>query len=187
MGHLLATGILDAQECTHVARRLTGAELASPFGLRTLATTAAGYNPLAYHAGTVWPHDTVVAVLGLARTGQHAAAAQHITALLEAAHRFDYRLPELYGGDDGPTPYPPSCRPQAWAAAVGPAILTALLGLTADVPDGRVVLRPMVPSPVGALRVSGFQLAGGELDVSVDAGGRVAIHSRPNGLRISTP
>jgi glycogen debranching enzyme len=187
MGHLLATGMLDEQECAQIAHWLSAAELAAPFGLRTLATTAAGYNPLSYHAGTVWPHDTVIAVLGLARTGQHAAAAQHIGALLDAAHRFDYRLPELYGGDGGPTPYPPACRPQAWAAAVGPALLTALLGLTADVPDGQLVLRPIVPSPVGAFRVSGLRIAGGELDVSVDTRGQVAVHSRPSGLQVSVP
>ena len=38
------------------------------------------------------------------------------------AEAFDYRLPELFGGDDRsalgrPVPYPAACRPQAWSAA----------------------------------------------------------------------
>lgn len=182
MGHLLGTGILDDAGSADVARWLGDDRLAAPFGLRTLATTAAGYNPVSYHAGSVWPHDTVIAVLGLVRAGRPAVAARHLRALLDAAYRFDFRLPELYGGDDGPTPYPPSCRPQAWAAAVGPALVTALLGLDVDAPAGRLTLRPMAPSPVGAYRVRGLRTGAGVLDVDVDAEGRAEIVTRPPGF-----
>jgi glycogen debranching enzyme len=184
MGHLLGTGLLDAAETARVARWLATPELAAPHGLRTLATSAAGYNPISYHAGSVWPHDTAIAILGLVRGGQPEVAAGYVRALLRAAERFDYRLPELYGGDADATPYPPACRPQAWAAAAGPALVTALLGLSADAPAGRLTLRPMAPSPVGAFRVRGLRVAGGELDVSVDAAGAATVHSRPAGIRI---
>lgn len=51
--------------------------------------------------------------------------------LLDAARRFDMRLPELFGGEEGrpsatPMPYPASCRPQAWAAASAVIIARAL-------------------------------------------------------------
>jgi glycogen debranching enzyme len=184
MGHLLGTGLLDAAERARVAIWLSTVELAAPYGLRTLATSATGYNPLSYHAGSVWPHDTAIAILGLVRDGHHQVAARHIEALLAAAARFEYRLPELYGGDEHATPYPPACRPQAWAAAAGPALVTALLGLSADVPGGTVTLRPMVPSPVGALTVRGLQIGGGTLDVSVDRDGRVTVYRAPPGLRV---
>jgi glycogen debranching enzyme len=148
MGHLLGTGLLDPDESAEVVRWLTADELASPYGLRTLATSAAGYNPVSYHAGSVWPHDTAIAILGMVAAGHPHAATRFIRALLDAAYRFDFRLPELFAGDDTPTPYPPSCRPQAWAAAAGPALVTALLGLRPDVPAGRVTLDP----PDGAQR-----------------------------------
>jgi len=175
MGHLLGTGLLDARESAAVTGWLSAPELAAPFGLRTLATTAAGYNPISYHAGSVWPHDTAIAILGLVRDGQPAAAARHILALLDAAYRFDFRLPELFAGDDVPTPYPPACRPQAWAAAVGPAIVTALLGLRPDAPSGQIALDPIAPSPVGAFQVRGLRIANATLDVDVDADGRPTV------------
>ncbi len=180
MGHLLGTGLLSAEEGALVAKHLAG--LRSPFGLRTLAADSAGYDPGSYHAGSVWPHDTAIALLGLARDGHRQEAAALIGALLAAAERFGFRLPELYGGDDAATPYPPACRPQAWAAAAGPAILTALLGLDVDVPAGRITFDPLRPSPMGAFRVRGLKVAGGELDVTVDADGAVTVHNGPIGI-----
>ncbi|MFG2036753.1 glycogen debranching N-terminal domain-containing protein [Dactylosporangium sp. NPDC048998] len=180
IGHLLGTGLLTPPESAAVAERLAG--LRSPFGVRTAAPASAGYNFLSYHLGSVWPHDNAVALLGLARDGHRAEASAVIAALLDAAERFDFRLPELYGGDDLPTPYPAACRPQAWAAAVGPAILTALLGLDVDVPAGRITFAPLAPSPVGAYRVRGLKVADGELDVSVTAAGELTIHNGPIGV-----
>ncbi len=180
IGHLLGTGLLTPEESERVAGHLAG--LLSPFGIRTIAPSSAGYNFLSYHLGSVWPHDTAIGLLGLVRDGHRREAAAVIRALLDAAARFDFRLPELYGGDGGPAPYPASCRPQAWAAAVGPALLTALLGLEVDVPAGRITLDPLAPSPVGAFRVRGLRVGGGELDVSVSAAGRVTVHSGPSGL-----
>jgi glycogen debranching enzyme len=184
MGHLLGTGLLDGDEAAAVVRRLTAGELASPYGLRTLATSAAGYNPVSYHAGSVWPHDTAIALLGMVADGHPRAAAGLIEALLEAAYRFDFRLPELFAGDDVPTPYPPSCRPQAWAAAVGPALLTALLGLRPDVPAGRVTIAPIAPSPVGAFQVRGLRVGDGILDVDVSADGHPTVLGAPPGVRV---
>ncbi|WP_433614059.1 glycogen debranching N-terminal domain-containing protein [Dactylosporangium sp. CA-139114] len=180
MGHLLGTGLLTPQESATVAGHLAG--LRSPFGIRTASPASAAYDPLAYHVGSVWPHDNAIALLGLARDGHRAEASAVITALLAAAERFEYRLPELYGGDDRPTPYPVACRPQAWAAAAAPAILIALLGLDVDVPAGRITFAPLAPSPVGAYRVRGLKVADGELDVSVTAAGEVTVHNGPVGV-----
>jgi glycogen debranching enzyme len=177
IGHLLGTGLLTPGESTRVAGHLSG--LRSPFGIRTIAPSSAGYNILSYHLGSVWPHDTAIALLGLVRDGHRQEAAAVIRALLDAAARFDFRLPELFAGDDGPAPYPASCRPQAWAAAAGPALLTALLGLDVDVPAGRITFDPLAPSPVGAYRVRGLRVAGGSLDVSVSADGRLTVHDTP--------
>ncbi len=128
MAHLLGTGLLEPHEATLVARQLAGSALDSGYGLRTLSSETGGFNPLSYHCGSVWPHDTAVAVLGLAAEGHHETARALGEGLLRAAPRFDYRMPELYGGSshgagDPVTAYPASCSPQAWAAAGTAAVV----------------------------------------------------------------
>ena len=58
----------------------------------------AAYNPLSYHNGTVWPHDTSLAAWGLARAGRAADVWTIARALLEAARFFDWSLPEVFAG-----------------------------------------------------------------------------------------
>ena len=120
IAHLLGTGLLDAQEATHVAARLSRPDLDCGYGLLSSASRA--FNPLSYHCGSVWPHDTAIAVLGLAAEGHHDVAHRLAEGLVRAAERFDYRLPELYAGTDARRgepvlAFPTACRPQAWAAA----------------------------------------------------------------------
>jgi glycogen debranching enzyme len=133
IGHLLGTGLLNPEESALVARRLVSPELASGYGLRTLSTDSTGYWPLSYHGGSVWTHDTAIAISGLAADGFRAEAAELSEGLLRAAVAFDYRMPELYGGDPAsaaptPIPYPAACRPQAWSAAAAVAVWDALGG-----------------------------------------------------------
>ncbi|WP_341360739.1 glycogen debranching N-terminal domain-containing protein [Georgenia sp. M64] len=176
IGHLLGTGLLTKEDEVQVARRLT--DLDSGYGLRTMATTSAGYWPLRYHGGSVWTHDTAIAVAGLVRAGHPDVAASLAEGLLAASADAGSRLPELYSGDARGTvpamvPYPAACRPQAWSAASAVVLLGAFLGLEPDVPAGRLGVRPVVPAPFGALEVRGLQVAGRELTVAVDAGGHV--------------
>jgi glycogen debranching enzyme len=187
MGHLLATGILNADERAAVAARLAAPDMSDAYGLRTMSSTSGGYGPLRYHCGTVWPHDTAIAVTGLARSGHPEAAARLIEGILDAAPAFDYRLPELWGGDartdtPAPVPYPAACRPQAWSAASAIAFLTALTGLDPDVPAGRLHLRPAGALPVGALTVAGLTVAGERLDVAIGTEGRIESVTAPAGL-----
>ncbi|NJC72678.1 amylo-alpha-1,6-glucosidase [Planosporangium thailandense] len=189
MGHLLGTGLLSPAEEATVTRRLRSPSLASGYGLRTLADSTKGFNPLSYHVGSVWPHDTAIAALGMRRAGLTGEAVALLSGLVVAAPSFDYRLPELYGGHRAtpplpPVPYPASCRPQAWAAAVGPALARVLLGLDADIPAGRVTLAPVTPSPVGAFEVHGFRVGAGALSVRVDDQGRVTVLQAPPGVQV---
>ncbi|WP_433556952.1 glycogen debranching N-terminal domain-containing protein [Pseudonocardia xinjiangensis] len=129
MGHLLSTGLLTAAEADLVADRLARPDLDGGRGLRTLSSTSAGFDPLTYHCGSVWPHDTAVAVLGLAGVGRHDVARSLGEGLVAAAAEFDDRLPELYAEVDGETSsYPTACRPQAWAAAGAVAVVGYLSG-----------------------------------------------------------
>jgi glycogen debranching enzyme len=169
-GHLLGTGLLTPEEEHRVARRLM--ELHSGWGLRTLTDRAAGYDPLSYHLGSVWPHDTAIAMLGLSRSGHPELAARLARGLIAAAHAFGYRLPELFGGQNAdvpPVPYPAACRPQAWTAAVSPALVTVLLGLDPDVPAGRMKVAPL--PGFGETAISGVRVGEAVLSFEVDRDG----------------
>lgn len=131
IGHLLGTGLLDREESRRVADRLVSPRLDAGYGIRTLATGSGGYWPLSYHGGSIWAHDTAVAIRGLHRDGFVAEASVLSEGLLRAATAFDYRMPELHGGDAAsevprPVPYPAACRPQAWSAAAALVVLEAL-------------------------------------------------------------
>ena len=125
IGHLLGTGLLSTEEELVVAELVSGPELDSGLGLRTLAATDGGYSPLSYHCGSVWPHDTAVVIAGLVRSGLTSSALGLVDGLLEASVAFGGRLPELWSGEGRPVPYPMACRPQAWSAAAVVPVLVA--------------------------------------------------------------
>ena len=187
MGHALGTGLLDDEESRLVAQRLSGPDLLGSFGVRTLSLSNPAFNPIGYHTGSVWTHDTAICALGLAADGHGPEAARVLRAMVDAATWFDFRFPELYGGDlglDRPVPYPASCRPQAWAAASAAAIVSGVLGLSADAPRRVLRLRPMRPAPFGALTVTGLRVAGEAVEVGVDAAGEVTHVSAPDWLTV---
>jgi hypothetical protein len=180
IGHLLGTGLLSADEEASVAARLAGDDMHSGFGLRTMSALNGGYNPLSYHCGTVWSHDTAIVIRGLFRSGHGAVAAALADGLLSAAAAFGWRLPELFSGSGRaeapwPTPYPASCSPQAWSAAAAGALTQVLLGLDADVPAGKVTVRPPAVRIGGAgtrLHVDGLVAGTRAFSAGVDEAGR---------------
>ncbi len=157
MGHLLGTGLLAPDATARVAALLADPALDSGFGLRTLTSRSPRFSPLSYHGGTVWPHDTAIAVRGLAAEGRYDEAGALAAGIVRASEFVDHRLPELYGGDAAadvaqPTAYPAACRPQAWAAAAPVACLVALSGLRTDRRRARSATRPGPPGPWAAGR-----------------------------------
>ncbi|GAA5200435.1 glycogen debranching N-terminal domain-containing protein [Rugosimonospora acidiphila] len=192
IGHLLGTGLLNDAESAEVAAALGSPAMSSGFGLRTMSAGDGGFSPLSYHCGSVWPHDTAIAVAGLARAGFGVEAAELVEGVLAAAEGFGYRLPELYGGDDRakvgrPVPYPAACHPQAWSAAASVAILQAALGLEADVPAGELRVRPIAGAPLGAIRAGGLRVAGRPVEVALDADGRIDVTGLPDSIRVVEP
>ncbi len=178
VGHLLGTGLLDDAETARVVELLTGARMDSGYGLRTMSSAAGGYSPLSYHCGSVWPHDTAVVVMAMARSGHATEAAHLVEGLLSAGAAFAGRMPELFSGERRghllrPVPYPAACRPQAWSAAASVALLEATLGLRPDVPGGVLRIAPARPSPVGRLRVDGLRIGAESVTVEVEATGAV--------------
>ncbi|MFM9878390.1 MAG: glycogen debranching N-terminal domain-containing protein [Rhodoglobus sp.] len=167
IGHLLGTGILEPHEEALVAARLVSPELNSGYGVRTMATTSAGYWPLSYHGGSVWTHDTAIAIAGLSRAGFAAEAAVLTEGLLAAASAFEFRMPELHAGDAAafasrPIPYPAACRPQAWSAAASVSVLASALRLTPNAQGGALAASGAAQS---GLTVSGLRFMGQDVSV----------------------
>ncbi|MCB4821953.1 amylo-alpha-1,6-glucosidase [Roseicella aerolata] len=173
-GHVLLGGLATPERAASVARQLLDGSFHSGWGIRTLATTEARYNPMSYHNGSVWPHDTALIGLGLARYGHRAAAARLLEGLAAAAARLDLRrLPELFcgfprRGGQGPTAYPVACAPQAWAAAAPIGLLGACLGLSFD-PAAQLVRleRPVLPAGLDCVLLRGLSLGGARIDIDL--------------------
>jgi glycogen debranching enzyme len=177
IGHLLWSGIVPAERTEQVADCLMAESLWSGWGVRTMSTDDAGFNPLSYHTGTVWPHDTSLAAWGLARSGRWTETRRIVQTLVEAARWFDWSLPEVFAGFSRletpfPIAYPTAARPQAWAAGTPVLLLRLLLGLEPD--TARQTLRTVasghLPTWVGQLRLTGVRAFGRPWDVHVDDG-----------------
>ncbi len=150
IGHLLWSGVLDESEAAATAERLLDEQLNSGWGVRTLGTHEAGYNPLGYHTGTVWPHENSLIAAGLARYGHHEAASTIACAMLRAASYFEHRLPEVFAGyptslASVPVAFPTASRPQAWAAGTPLLLLSTLL----DIHPGRTHADVELPYNIG--------------------------------------
>lgn len=175
-GHCLWCGIIDADKARITVPRLMQPDMVSGWGVRTISDQSPSYNPMSYHNGSIWPHDNSILVAGLKRYGYHAEANTVVTQIVEAAQHFRYaRLPELYCGfardkvyHSGPTEYPVSCSPQAWAAGAPILMLQAMLGLQADASDRRVRLSPTLPEWLNTLWVSNLRVGDKRIDLRID-------------------
>ena len=121
-GHLLWSGIVPDKIAPALVETLFSKELWSGWGIRTLGTREARYNPVSQFNGAVWPHDTAILAGGLARYGfQDKVDIIHESLFTLARNQPDGRMPQIIGGHDRnqfqPMPFPHACRPQAWSAA----------------------------------------------------------------------
>jgi glycogen debranching enzyme len=171
-GHLLYCGVPDPQRGAMVAAQLLASDSASGWGIRTLAHGQSRYNPMSYHNGSVWPHDTAICAAGFGRYAERSAVIRIVSEMFEAASHFGMRLPELYCGFErlagqGPVPYPVACLPQAWAAGSVFMLLQALLGLQIDGRSSEVhIRRPALPIGIEAMEVAGLEVSGSRLDLN---------------------
>jgi len=189
-GHLLAFDLVERSRGEAVARQLESTLFNTGWGVRTLAAGQPRFNPMSYHNGSVWPHDSAMCARGLARYGDRSGAVRLLQALFEAAVTFDMRLPELFCGftrqrGERPIGYPVACLPQAWAAGSPFMILEACLGITIDAERQEVRIdRPQLPDgidwlEIGELRVGDktvsitFRRVGGQVVPSIEGDIRV--------------
>jgi glycogen debranching enzyme len=170
-GQCLWTGIVSSERARDVVEHLLRPSMFSGWGVRTFAADQPGYNPIGYHTGTVWPHDTSLIAAGFKRYGFDDACNRLVGQMMEAAQSFgDYRLPELFCGFDrsdatSPVPYPVACSPQAWAAGSSFLFLETMLGLRAHAERGELeLLHPHLPDWLGKVTLTDLRVG----DTSVD-------------------
>jgi glycogen debranching enzyme len=167
IGHLLWSGIADEDKAASCVRHLMSDALFSGWGIRTMAVGEGSYNPIGYHVGTVWPHDTSFVAWGLRRYGYRQEAARLARAMLEAAEFFHHRLPEAFAGyprelTEFPVEYPTACSPQAWASGAPLLLVRTLLGLESD---GRhLIIDPAIPKPIERLELLDIPGPWGRMD-----------------------
>lgn len=182
-GHALLTGIALPERAESVVQALMSRELFSGWGVRTVATTEARYNPLSYHNGSVWPHDNALIAAGCARYGFRDAAARIFGGIFAAATYIELRrLPELFCGfprqrSIGPTFYPVACAPQAWAATSTFSLLQSCLGLSFSPAASAIVFdRPMLPAFLDRVILRGLHVNSASADVEIArVGGQVTV------------
>ena len=170
-GHLLYVGLPEPARAARTAAQLLAPDFASGWGLRTLAEGEARYNPMSYHNGSVWPHDTALCAAGIARGGDRDGALRLLRGMFETASHFEMRLPELFCGfprkhGNTPVSYPVACLPQAWAAGAGFMLLQACLGIDIDGRVGEIrVQRPRLPVGVDQVSLRGLEVGGRTVDL----------------------
>ncbi len=178
-GHCLWCGIADEDKATKTVQRMIQPDMLSGWGLRTISDQSPSYNPMSYHNGSVWPHDNSIAAAGFKRYSYGREANRVITQIYEAAQHFRYmRLPELYCGfardivdHTGPTEYPVSCNPQAWAAAAPILMLHTMLGLEADASQDKLVLNPWLPDWLTSVQIQNLRVGEKRVDLRIDKQG----------------
>lgn len=171
-GHCLYTGIALPARAERVAEQLMSDNMFSGWGIRTVASDELRYNPLSYHNGSIWPHDTAIAARGLAEYGHKDKASQLMVAMFEAASWMKHwRLPELFCGlarQQGQTPtlYPVACAPQAWASAAAFMFLDAVLGMEVNAVEQRLIFRHSVLPPLlSEVQIVGLRVGEASVDL----------------------
>ncbi len=174
-GHVLYTGLAREERVEAVVRTLMAPASFSGWGVRTIASTEARYNPMSYHNGSIWPHDNALIAGGFARYGYQREAAQIFEGLFAAATYVDMmRLPELFCGfprrrSQGPTFYPVACSPQAWSAAAPLALIQSSLGLRFNVPAAQISFhQPKLPHFLHSLAIKDLSIGPDRVDIMLD-------------------
>ncbi|MCC2688026.1 MAG: Amylo-alpha,6-glucosidase, partial [Rhizobiaceae bacterium] len=182
-GHLLYVGLPSPERAQYVIEALLSANFRSGWGLRTLADDEILFNPMSYHNGSTWPHDTAICATGLARYGERDSVVRLLSGTFEAAVHFNMRLPELFCGfarsaGEAPVAYPVACLPQAWSSGSVFMLMQSCLGLDIDGFGQEIrVTRPRLPIGIDHLTIRHLRVGDARVDISFQRlGERVAAY-----------
>lgn len=195
-GHVLFTGLALPSRAASIVNTMMAPASFGGWGIRTVPTSEARFNPISYHNGSVWPHDNALIAAGFARYGFTREANRLFEGLFAASTYVELRrLPELFCGFSrkhtrGPTFYPVACMPQAWAAAAPLLMLQASLGLGFDPQCGHVTFsEPTLPAFLDEVVLKNISVADGSVDIALRRSGRrvtVDVLARRGPVRVIT-
>lgn len=164
-GHTLFTEIATQDRAERIAKGLLEEDFFSGWGIRTIPTNEIRYNPMAYHNGSIWPHDNALIALGMSRYGLTQGVERLLGGLFDLSIQVDlHRLPELICGfprkpGEGPILYPVACAPQAWAAGAVFLLLQACLGISFHGTDREIrITHPSLPEFLPAIQIKNLRI-----------------------------
>lgn len=173
-GHALYCGIASPARAARIVSGLLSDAGFNGWGIRTVFAGEPRYNPMSYHNGSVWPHDTAIVAAGMARYGYTDGALAILSGMFAASTFFDlHRLPELFCGFDrlpgqGPTLYPVACSPQAWAAGTVFMLIQACLGLSFSPTPPQIKFdHPRLPAQIHRMWIKGLRIGNGSVDIAI--------------------
>ncbi|AEV97095.1 amylo-alpha-1,6-glucosidase [Niastella koreensis] len=196
VGHLLYSGIATTERAAQAAKKLMNDDMFNGWGVRTLSSKAARFNPMSYHNGSVWPHDTAIAAYGMARYGMMEPAMRLMQGLFDASLFIELqRLPELFCGfpfrqGEAPTAYPVACSPQAWSVAAVFLLLQACLSISFDGHEKKLTFyKPVLPDYLKEIRISNLRFGNEQFELDLikyehDLG--IHLIKKPEGWEIVT-
>jgi glycogen debranching enzyme len=182
-GQCLFGGIASEPRAETIAGQFSLDNFFTGWGIRTVASAEARYNPMSYHDGSVWPHDNALIAAGLARYRLTQLASRILGGFFEASALLPlHRLPELFCGfprrpGKGPTLYPVACAPQAWSAGAAFLLLQSSIGLSLDAVQNQIVFtHPVLPPFLENVRIHNLELRDASVDlVLFRSGNAVAV------------
>jgi glycogen debranching enzyme len=184
-GHCLWTGIADQKHGMRTAKTLVSEEFFNGWGVRTVAATETRFNPMAYHNGSVWPHDNALIAAGMASYGFKQGALKILCGLYDTSLFLElHRLPELLCGfsrrvGEGPTLYPVACSPQTWSSVALFLLLQSCLGLRIEAPRARLsFLQPVLPPFLEHIEIKNLRIGDAAVDLSLER------HTKDVGINI---
>ena len=184
-GHCLWTRIADYKHGMRTAKTLVGGDMFNGWGVRTVAASEIGYNPMAYHNGSVWPHDNALIAAGMASYGFKQGALKILSGLFDAGQFLElHRLPELFCGfsrrpGEGPTLYPVACNPQTWSSVTVFLLLQSCLGLRIDAPHACLTFsQPVLPPFLEHIEIKNLRIGDATVDLSIEG------HAKDVGINI---
>lgn len=173
-GHTLFSGIATDERAKRTAELLMTDQMFTGWGIRTLSARAARYNPMSYHNGSVWPHDTALIAYGMARYGLTHEAMRLMQGLFDASLFIELqRLPELFCGfpfrrGEAPTAYPVACSPQAWSVAAVFLLLQSCLQIQIDSFEKKLIFhKPGLPTYLQEMKISNLKFGDEEFAIEI--------------------
>jgi len=170
-GHCLWSGIVPPERAAKVVQRIMAPDMLCQWGIRTLSTENAAFNPYNYQNGSIWPHDNAIIAMGFRRYGFNAEAARVARSVSEAGSHFLLnQLPELYTSTQRhepsfPIQYLGANVPQAWAAGAVFMLMQTMLGFMPDAPRGKLYVDPDLPPWLTDLTVTDLRLNQHQFDI----------------------